>query len=72
MGSKTSMQTKQHNLKSVERTVSASGLLGRPEQRHGADRDYLDSSIWMLPGTTAGTPGLSGSFADIPGIANLA
>ena len=69
------MRTKQHNLNPVERTIVASGLLGRVGQRRHAGA-YLGAFgvLWADPtrpisvdddsalfmGPAAGTPGLSG------------
>ena len=60
------MRTKQHNLTPVERTRCASGLLGRPSQRHQADRGYFDPSLVLAWATAAAMFGLSGIFAVMP------
>jgi hypothetical protein len=64
------MNTKQHNLNPVERTLCASGLLGRPGQRHQTDRGYLDSSQ-VLAWEPAAMLGLSGLSAGIPGFGQI-
>ena len=64
------MRTKQHNLKPVERTICASGLLGRPGQGERTDRGYLDTSR-VLVGTSAAMFGLPGLSAGIPGFGQI-
>ena len=64
------MNTRQHNLKPVERMLCALGLSGRPGQGERTDRGYLDTS-WALVGTTAAMPGLAGLSAVIPGFGQI-
>jgi len=66
------MRTKQHNLKPVERTVVASGLLGRPAEGHEADRYDVDACPWWVMVVAASSTGLIGISAKQPGDANLA
>ena len=61
------MRTKQNNLNPLERTRGASGLLGRPGQRHQADRGYFDPSLVLAWATAAAMLGLSGFITEGPG-----
>ena len=64
------MNTKQHNTTRVERTICASGLLGRPGQLSRAYRGTLDTDL-ALAWEPAARFALSGNTAVIPNFGQI-
>lgn len=64
------MNTKQHNLNPVQRTLCVSGLLGRPGQRYRTDRGTTDPSLVLVRKPVA-MFGFAGLSAGIPGFGQI-